>query len=184
MIKFKKLLFVAALAIFALSACNGSAEETESTTVETVGTAVGTQNATENVAVPAWFSLPVNGFVIELNQDIQIVLNNLGEPLGMFEAPSCAFDGIDRIFSFPGLQIHTYPVGDNDFVHTISIRDDSISTTNGIYLGSGFADMLEAYGTDYIEEFGMYTFTNGRYTLEFFVENDIIMGITYGFIIE
>jgi len=30
----------------------------------------------------------------------------------------------------------------------------------------------------------MYTFTRGLTTLEFYVEDDIVLGITYGFILE
>jgi len=135
--------------------------------------------------VPSVFSFKVRDFVVEMDQDINDVLAALGEPLGIFEAPSCAFDGIDRIFSYPGVQIHTYPVGDSDYVHTIMFLDDSHRTAEGaIRLGSAIQSVFDAYGEDYSYDSGMYTFTRGLTTLEFFVENDMVMGITYGFIIE
>jgi len=77
---------------------------------------------------PPEFALIYKDTLIEMDQDMTYVLEKLGEPLGVFEAPSCAFDGIDRIFSYPGIQIHTYPKGDDDYVHTISLRDDSVRT--------------------------------------------------------
>ena len=119
-----------------------------------------------------------------MDQNIQEVLNAFGEPLGVFEAPSCAFDGIDRIFSFPGLQIHTYPLDDDDFIHTVSIRDDSIMTENGIYLGNSWAAVLAAYGSDYSQEFGMFTFIKGDTKLQFLVEDDMVVAITYGLIMN
>jgi len=130
------------------------------------------------------FALIYKEFRIEMNQNINEIINALGEPLGIFEAPSCAFDGIDRIFSYPGLQIHTYPAGDSDFIHTMSLRDDSTGTIEGIYLGDSLLLMLRAYGDDYELEFGMYTFTRGLTTLSFLVEDEVIESITYGFLID
>jgi len=131
------------------------------------------------------FALLFNDFLIEMDQDITYVISALGEPLNIFEAPSCAFDGIDRVFLYPGVQLHTYPVGDDDFIHTISIRDDSLRTTEGrVVLGSSLQTMLDAYGDEYVHETGMYTFTRGRTTLQFFIDDGIVTGITYGFIIE
>lgn len=134
---------------------------------------------------PARFALEVDGFLIEMDQDIDYVLAALGEPLGEFVAPSCAFDGEDRIFQYPSLQIHTYPVGDNDFVHTVMLRDDNIRTSEGgIRMGATLDDVIAAYGDDFVKDFNMYTFTRDRTTLEFYIEDGIVMGITFGLIIE
>ena len=133
---------------------------------------------------PPLFALKVGNFPIEMDQNINEVLAALGEPQGVFVAPSCAFDGEDRIFQYPSVQIHTYPKGDDDFVHTISLRDDTIRTTEGrIYLGSNLQSVIDAYGDDYEHDSGMYTYTRGPTTLEFFVEDDTVIGITYGLII-
>ena len=134
------------------------------------------------------FTLEFSGFTIYMDQNMNDVLAALGEPLGVFEAPSCAFDGIDRIFSYPGIQIHTYPVGDEDFVHTISIRDDSVliksdnyaSSTLFFHLGSSWDAVKSIFGTDYHRDFDMFTFTRGNTTLAFLVEDDMVTAITYG----
>ena len=134
------------------------------------------------------FTLEYSGFLIYMDQNMNDVLTALGEPLGIFEAPSCAFDGIDRIFSYPGIQIHTYPVGDEDFVHTISIRDDSVliksdnyfSSTSHFHLGSSWDTVRSIFGSDYHQDFDMFTFTRGNTTLAFLVEEDIVTAITYG----
>jgi len=134
---------------------------------------------TPETPAPQGFTFTTQGVTIHMDQNMEEVLDQLGEPLGIFEAPSCAFDGIDRIFSFPGVQIHTYPLDDLDFVHTISIRDDSVTTANGIYLGSSWNDVLAAYGSEYDQDFGMFRFTIGQTTLSFFIEDDMVTGILY-----
>jgi len=138
-------------------------------------------SANDDPLTPLVFSFKMGDVLIEMGQDINYVLERAGEPTGVFEAPSCAFDGIDRIFAYPGIQIYTYPDGDNDFIHTIAFFDDSIRTTEGgIRLGSSLQAVFEAYGDDFEYDSDMYTFRRGLTRLEFLVENDIVMSISYG----
>jgi len=133
---------------------------------------------------PTEFIFLLNSVPIHMDQDMEELLPQLGEPLGIFEAPSCAFDGIDRIFGFPGVDILTYPIGDRDLIHTINFRDDSVTTTKGIYLGSSWADVLEAYGSDYSQDVNMFQFTRGQTTLSFFLDGDMVIGIIYALIMD
>ena len=200
----KKLLTALLLGlIFALAACggadNGPQDETDqagndSRTVVTVDRDIPEDDTNEEAPAPpdtpdtppapTGFTFEANGAVIYMDQNMTDVLALLGHTDDVFEAPSCAFDGIDRIFRFPGVQIHTYPDGDEDFVHTINIRDDSVTTLNGIFIGSSLGDVIAAYGSDYEQEFGMFRYTLGRTTLSFFVEDDIVTGILYELIME
>ena len=131
------------------------------------------------------FFFKMDDIIIEMDQDIDYVINNLGEPLGRFEAPSCAFDGMDIIFSYPGIQIYTYPAGAGNYIHTIGFFDDSVRTAEGnIRLGTRIQSVFDVYGEDYSYETGMYTFTRGLTVLEFLVEDDIVMGITYRLLLD
>lgn len=129
------------------------------------------------------FTLEFAGFTIHMNQNMDEVKAGIGEPLGVLVVPSCAFDGDDRIYSYPGFQIYTYPVGDKDLVHTINISDDSIVLTGGIFLGSRWDDVKAVFGTDYERDINMHTFTRGNTTLAFLVEDDIITTIVFGLIV-
>jgi len=134
---------------------------------------------------PAVFSFIMGDVLIELDEDISYVIAGLGEPVGILEQPSCAFDGIDRIFRYPGIQIYTYPKNGADHIHTIGFFDDSIVTTEGkIHLGSNIQDVFKAYGENYRYETGMYTFTRGKTVLEFLVSDDNIIGITYRYLLD
>ena len=130
----------------------------------------------------AAFALDYYGFTIQMDQNMEEVLGALSEPLGIFEAPSCAFEGIDRIYRFPGMQIHTYPLGEEDFVHTISIRDDSIFIHGDIYMGNSWEDVTAVYGDGYEQDVDMFTYTRGSTTLSFLVEEGNVTAITFGLI--
>ena len=123
------------------------------------------------------------GHTLHLNQDMEDIFVFLGEPSGMRQTPSCAFDGYDKIFGFGAINVHTYPQGDEDFVQVISIRDDSVTTVNGIRLGDSLEDVIAAYGDNFTRDFDMYIFTKSDTTLSFFIEGDMVVEITYTLIL-
>jgi len=197
------LFIIAVLAVFVLAAC-GSGQPESGSQMMTTGSQGG-QSGTSGTPAPAQsgtgtvsgntespsgaelpdFALRVGEFLIEMDQDMNYALEALGEPGRVFEEPSCAFDGIDRIFGYPDLQIHTYPVGDADHIHTIMFLNDLVRTTEGRIRirHSSLQDVIDAYGDEYVHEAGMYTYTRGLTTLEFYIDDGIVEGITYGFII-
>lgn len=81
--------------------------------------------------------------------DSEPVIKALGEPESYFEAPSCAFQGIDKIYTYAHFEINTYQEGGKDKISMILFKDDLVSTTEGIYIGMTKEDMERAYGTDY-----------------------------------
>ena len=66
-----------------------------------------------------------------------------------------------------------------DSVASISFLDDSVKTQEGIYLYSSLDDMIDAYGDDYEESLGLYTYVQGDSELAFLVDNDEVVSIEY-----
>jgi len=199
----KHILFLI-LAVLVLAACGGQANDTQKPLdPEPQEAENATENAAANAPAPAApdtnesaepaeaepqtereFFFKIDDVEVELNRNVTQVINRLGEPLGVLELPSCAFEGMDRVFRYPGADLYTYPVGDDDFVYTIVFFDDSVRTAEGgIRLGSDIQAVFDAYGDDYKFDSGMYTFTRGLTTLEFFVEGSTVMGIAYAFMV-
>ena len=132
----------------------------------------------------AAFDFVFGGTVISLNQNMAEVLDALGEPTGMRQTPSCAFEGYDRIFGFGAINVHTYPLGDEDFVQIISIRDDSVTTPGGIRLGDSWERVVAVYGEDYAQDFNIFTFGLGDTTLSLYVDDGVVLEITYALVME
>ena len=84
--------------------------------------------------------------VIEMNADAAAVVEELGEANDYFESESCAFEGLDKVYSYPGYQLKTYPVEDKDYVLSVVFMDDTVSTEEGISIGSTKEEVTEAYG--------------------------------------
>jgi hypothetical protein len=119
-----------------------------------------------------------------MNKEAAPVVEALGDPLDYFESESCAFKGLDKVYYYSGFELTTYPLDDVDYISTIDFKDDTVSTKEGIFIGSSLDDVKAAYGEDYKEENGFYTYTKGDSTLTFIMENDAVTAITYTAIVE
>lgn len=200
----KKILLMVSVVVCAtlLTACAGSSGATGTTSGATGSDAGNTAasstadgNGVADDAAPQNTSTPENaaqaknadGFVFEYNsiplymdEGMTDVLQKLGEPRKTFEAPSCAFDGMDKIFSYAGIEIRTYAEEDVDYVFMIDLKDDSVVTSEGIGLGNSLDEVLSVYGDTYEQELGLYTYAKGNTYLSFLIEEDEVKAISYG----
>ncbi|SHF20615.1 hypothetical protein [Alkalibacter saccharofermentans] len=120
-----------------------------------------------------------NGALITVNMEASEVLSKLGEERSYFEAPSCAFDGIDKIYSYGSFEVHTYPSGDTDYVSAIILKDDSVVTSEGVYIGDTKDKVLGTYGEDYQNMDGAFVYEQGEGKLQFIFVDDTVAAIEY-----
>lgn len=120
-----------------------------------------------------------NGVTVSVDGDMAPVLEGLGEPTGYFEAASCAFEGLDKTYTYGSFEIVTYPQGEKDCVSTIILKDDTVSTAENISIGSSLENVTNAYGTDYTKQGNMLVYRKGGMRLCILVENDTVTSIQY-----
>ena len=120
-----------------------------------------------------------DGKAVAVNADMADVLAELGEGQSYFEAESCAFEGLDKTYTYPGFVITTRPDGDKDYVNSIRLTDDTVTTGEGVYIGSSEADVKAAYGEDGGDAEGMLSYTAGDVTLNFILEDGVVTSIEY-----
>lgn len=107
------------------------------------------------------------------------VINALGEPKSYFEAPSCAFMGVDKIYTYSHFEIDTYPDGGTDKISMILFLDDLVTTPEGICIGMTIDDIKRVYGNGYEEVNGAYVYKKNNTKLTFLVKNGEISSIEY-----
>lgn len=103
----------------------------------------------------------------------------LGDPLHYYEVKSCAFEGMDKIYTYTSFEISTYPNGTNDLVSSIYFKDDTVTTQEGAYLGMAKSDVLALYGSNYIESAGAYVYSKGGMELHFIFDGETLASIEY-----
>lgn len=122
----------------------------------------------------------VSGTVsLTADQDMAQVLEKLGDPVSYYEAASCAFQGLDKIYTYQHFEINTYPDGDKDLISSIVLKDDLISTPEGLSIGQAKTDMETIYGADYEARGNMCVYTKDGMHLSVLVEGDYVTSIEY-----
>ena len=174
----KKLLALAlALGLtLSLTACGGGNDTPSGS--ENTAPQESAQAGGENTADTFTFTT-ADGKEVAVNADMADVLAELGEEQSYFEAESCAFEGLDKTYTYPGFVITTRPDGDKDYVNSIRLTDDTVSTGEGVYIGSTEADVTTAYGESTSDTEGMLSYTAGDVALNFILENGVVTSIEY-----
>ncbi len=159
-------------------------KNTDGTTQIAVADTRDNDNPADEIGAKEGFSFEYGKTVIPMNVDAAPIVKALGDPVEYFEAASCAFQGLDKQYYYQSFELGTYPQGGRDFVSYVNFQDDTVSTAQGIYLGSSLEELLAAYGEDYTQEGTAYVYKKGESKLTFLVEEDTVVQITYGAIVE
>ena len=136
-------------------------------------------NDTPRQPRPNDYHFVYRGSYVALNQDASLLMAEIGNPNSIFESPSCAFEGIDKILYYNGFLVNTYPNKDKDFVLSISLTNSSVSTPEGASLGMTLEELIGIYGENYENMLDLYSYVKGDVKILFFIENDVIAEITY-----
>ena len=161
-----------------------AAESQESGEAETEAGSSAQAAETAAAADLAGFVFQSGGVAIGMNQEAAPVVAALGGWDNYIETESCAFQGLDKIYSYAGFDLYTYPKDDVDYVNSIYFTSDAVSTPEGIRIGSSLDEVLAVYGDQYTKEFGVYTYTKDQSTLSFIVTDGIVESVEYTAITE
>lgn len=200
------LIATAVLSVAMLTACQDSAEDVADTVVgmndqvsnmetilgdyketmnnvDTMGQNAMEGNGTElvqtnNTSVDDYV-FEYKGVKIAPDMNTNEFLDALGEPLHYYEVKSCAFEGMDKIYTYTSFEISTYPNGANDLVSYIYFKDDTVTTEEGAYLGMAKSDVLALYGSNYTEKAGAYVYSRGGMELRFVFDGETLVSIEY-----
>lgn len=162
-----------------LTACGGNSAGNTTTTSDPGGAPAAPAGSSAPAKGADTFSFAANGAEITVNQDMAEVLAALGECQSYFEAESCAFEGLDKTYTYAGFVITTYPDGDKDFINSIRLTDDSAATQEGVYIGCTADQVRAAYGEEEDGPVGALSYTNGDTKLNFILEGDAVISIEY-----
>lgn len=133
----------------------------------------------EKPTVEEKYSFIYNNVQITPGNDIAPILNSLGESTKYYEAASCAFNGLDKMYTYGSLQVNTYPDGGCDRVLSIVLLDDSIMTPEGITIGTEKDKVIAVYGTDFEVGETALIYKKGGTELRFILRDGYVTSIQY-----
>ncbi len=180
---------MAALLCLGLAACGGKSddvntiqkEETTEAAAETGSEAQESAQAAPAAGDGYFYTLSAGGASIDITPDMDMaeVLEALGDADSYFEAASCAFEGLDKTYTYGHVEVDTYPQGEQDFISSIYFLDDIPVTNEGIKVGSSQEEMEAAYGTDYTAVGTECVYTRGNSELRIIVEEGKVSSIQF-----
>ncbi|MBP5631727.1 MAG: hypothetical protein J6Y21_03080, partial [Clostridia bacterium] len=106
------------------------------------------------------------------------IIADLGEPSNYYESPSCAFEGMDKTYSYPGFDVTTYTESGVDYISGVVFWDDSVETPEGLYIGASAADVQRIYGADAAGKTNVQLEKGSSYLLILF-KDDSVTSIQY-----
>ena len=147
---------------------------------ESAGAQEGTtaQTSQTETAASRGYVLTVNNVTVEVDAEAAPIVEALGEPVSYFEAASCAFEGLDKSYTYNSFEIDTYPSQDRDLVSAVILKDDSIATAEGVCIGDSLEKLQEVYGEATLEN-GMLIYAKDGMKLCFIMQDDSVISIEY-----
>ena len=159
---------------FSMVAC-GSSSDTK--VIESNGSTAAAGSTSTSSA--SGFVFTYNGTEITVDADAAPIVEALGEPNQYFESPSCAAEGIGKLYTYSDFEIQTYPDGDKDLILYVLLRTDNVATAEGIDLSSSRDDIIAAYGEPTSEATGAMTYEKDGVSLVFIFNGDSLISIEY-----
>ena len=117
---------------------------------------------------------------LPMNAEFGPLKDYLGEPDSYFEAASCAFDGLDKTFTYGGVEIITYPDEDKegvDYISSVRLLDNSVSTPEGVTIGSTAEVVAAAWGGEVSGD--LYEKEDGDCILSILFEDGKVISVEY-----
>ena len=179
------LIAVLAMAGVLLTACGEEKKENNNT--QTATDAPATENTNDGgeeqggaaEAAGDRFTFNYKGTNVALKSEAAPVLEGLGEWKNYTEEKSCAFEGLDKNYTYTSFVLTTYPDGDIDRVNSVTLVDDTVSTNEGICIGDPKEKVEEVYGADTFNGVNAYIMKTQDAQLTIIIESDKVSSIQY-----
>lgn len=166
-----------------LAACGGNnengADKTPTpTTVASQESVSDDANASQNIKTNGYV-FTYDGTEVNIDAEVSMYVEKFGKASSYYETPSCAFDELDKFYTYPGFEIDTYYSNGKDLVLSVALLDDTVSTTEGICIGDAKDKVTSVYGEP--EEFTdtSVTYKKDSMKLMFIFKDDVVAAIEY-----
>ncbi len=167
-----------------MTACGNDAKVIEGnassgTQTEIIGGAEGTTEIFLTKDANAGWTFQAGDVTLTPDMDMGAIADQLGEPKSYFEAASCAFEGLDKIYTYTSFEIETYPQDTADCIKSIVLKDDTVSTVEGVSIGDSEDKVRETYGAPAEESTGKLVYQKEKTNLVFVISSGVVASIEY-----
>ncbi len=163
------LILVACFCIGALTACGGSTQKKVSNNASSASSQTSNGYAFKTA----------DGTAIVIDAEFEQFKSALGQEDSCFEAASCAFGDLDKIWTYKGFEVDTYQQDKVDYVSKVILKDDTVSTPEKVSVGASSADVKAAYGDPSSSDSSQMVYEKDQMKLIFLLKDDAVTQIQY-----
>ena len=123
-----------------------------------------------------------SGEVVSVGEDGTNIEARFGVPVDFAQAQSCYGKGYDKVYTYDGFEITTYPAvnGRSEFISVLVLTDDTVETVLGLQVGMSLDQMVDLYGTAFVQRGQSRVYTlDGDVTIWVDIEEDRITRIEF-----
>lgn len=170
---------IISLSVMLLSGCGGNDDGRSDATGKPASNATALPGgATTAPSQDDGYVFKKGNVTVVMNAKAADIIAALGEPSNYYESPSCAFEGMDKTYSYPGFDVTTYTESGVDYISGVVFWDDSVETPEGLYIGASAADVQRIYGADAAGKTNVQLEKGSSYLL-ILLKDDLVSSIQY-----
>ena len=132
-------------------------------------------------AAPKGYGFTYKKVTVYMHGKASKLLDKAGKPKSKSESKSCAYDGMDRAYTYKDFVVKTYSKSakGSEYINSIELLTSKVSTKEGVKIGSSKNDVIDTYGRA-PARLGVYTYTQGKCKLMIEMDSkDKVSKITY-----
>ncbi len=158
---------------------NDKGTDTKQTEISDAGNGDNTSDGGATNTVLGGYVFSFNNTDVRVDEKAADVVDKLGT-YTYFEAPSCAFNGLDKIYTYSSFEIDTYPIDDVDYISAVIFKDDIVETAEGICIGMKKDKVVSKYGDPTEESGTLAIYEKDNMQLRFIYDEDgYVVSIQY-----
>ena len=170
------------LAASLMAGCDqgGSTGETAAATRIEGGQTQISVEASDSEALPEGkYRFAYNGFEIVPGAKVETAITAFGDDYDRTEVASCAYQGVDIVYTYPGFTLYAYTDAGVEYINVIEVTNTLIDC-GGISVGDSFKKAKEIYGEPTVgDDFGA-LYHDGKTELQISTDGvDTIVAIVY-----
>lgn len=177
----KKIVCVMLMTACLMTACGsdekvitGEVSNMNATTESTENSSVNNVNSAEN-----GYAFVSQNTSVVIGAEAEAILAALEDPASVYESPSCAFGDLDKIYTYSGFEVDTYTLEGTEYISTVVIRDDSVTTPEGMGIGNTVEEVKAVYGEPDEEEDTILTYAKDEMKLCFLLQDGKVVSVEY-----
>ncbi|MBO5683258.1 MAG: hypothetical protein J6S10_04675 [Clostridia bacterium] len=125
------------------------------------------------------FFVNVDNVKVELGASADAVIEALGTPKSSSPVGSCGGQGTLTKYVYASLEVHVLATDKTSTIDKIVLLDDTVSTPEGIRMGSTESDVKSKLGTPTSKAASSYTYVSGNKNLIVTFRDGAVVGIDY-----